>query len=102
MLGTKNDPDLLVSVAANFDPCDFDFDVINGRWNGHFHNGYITIKGAPGGDYTSLDKREIICDNWDRLRGDYETVFENFDDENYVAPKAKYVPMDDLDDDIPF
>ena len=102
MLGIQNIPGWLVSVDANFDPCDFDFEVINGRWEGHFYNGYVTVKGAPSGEFTSLVKKEIICDNQDRLRGDYETVFENFHDENYVAPANKYIPMDDFDDDIPF
>lgn len=102
MLGKGNEPGLLVMVNNEFDRNDFDFYVLNGCWDGHFHNGYITVKGAPGGDETSLNKREIICDNQDRLRGDYMDVFENFDNVNYVAPIKEYPKFDDLDDDIPF
>lgn len=104
MLGIDGEPSLLVNVNNNFDRNDFDFEVINGYWKGHFYNGYITIKGCPGGDETSLVKREIICDNQDRLRGEYEEVFYNFDNVNYVAPLPKPVPddFDDYDDDIPF
>jgi hypothetical protein len=45
-----------------------------------------------------------LCDNPDRLRGDYNTVFENFDNIDYVAskPKHKRVVFYEMDDDIPF
>lgn len=103
MLGNGKNPSLLVSVKNDYDPNDFDFEVINGGWRGHFHNGYTTVCRAPGGAFSSLNKREIICDNQDRLRGEYQTVFEYFSDENYVAPLPKPIPMDEFfDDDIPF
>lgn len=76
--------------------------VVNGCWEGKFINGYITVKDAPSGSFSSLDKLEILCDNQDRLRGDYDEVFYNFDNPNYVAPKRKEVSFSDFDDDIPF
>ena len=107
MIGYGNTPSLLVSVADDYNPTNFKFRVVNGAWEGEFINGNISIFGPPGGDYTSLDKAEIICDNQDRLRSiphyDYQTVFNNFGNPDYVAPKpTKYIDMSDLDDDIPF
>ena len=102
MLGNKDCPSLLIELEQEMSPTHFDFWVVNGAWRGVFTNGYITILGCPGGDYSSLEKTEILCDNPDRLRGDYNTVFENFDNIDYVAPKHKQVVFDDMDDDIPF
>jgi hypothetical protein len=102
MLGTKDRPSLLIELEQEMSPTHFDFWVVNGAWYGVFTNGYITILGCPGGDYTSLEKTEILCDNQDRLRGDYDTVFANFDNVDYVAPVPKRVVFDDMDDDIPF
>lgn len=102
MLGTKDCPSLLIELEQEMSPTHFDFWVVNGAWHGVFTNGYITILGCPGGDYSSLEKTEILCDNPDRLRGDYNTVFENFDNIDYVAPKHKQVVFRDMDDDIPF
>ena len=102
MLGTKDCPSLLIELEQEMSPTHFDFWVVNGAWRGVFTNGYITILGCPGGDYSSLEKTEILCDNQDRLRGGYNTVFENFDNIDYVAPKHKQVVFDDMDDDIPF
>jgi hypothetical protein len=102
MLGTKDNPSLLVNLEQEKSPTEFDFWVVNGLWRGVFTNGYITILGSPSGNFSSLEKSEIICDNQDRLRGDYNTVFANFDNVNYVAPVLKRVVFDDMDDDIPF
>jgi hypothetical protein len=102
MLGTKNQPSLLVDVQQEKSPTEFDFWVVNGAWQGVFTNGYITVLGCPTGDFSSLEKTEILCDNPDRLRGDYNAVFENFDNVDYVAPVPKRVVFDDMDDDIPF
>lgn len=101
MLGTPNNPSLLVSVQEEHVDGSFDFHVVNGNWAGAYYtNGYISID-APSGFYTSLDKVEILTSNQDRLRGSYNDVFANFHDVNYVAPNyEKYVAMDD--DDIPF
>lgn len=105
MLGTEGNPSLLVSVADNYDPTNFGFEVINGAWEGHFTNGHISILGGYGYGplpYTNLDTIEILCRAPDRLRGNYQEVFNNFDNPNYAAPKSKYTQDDFDDDDIPF
>lgn len=108
MLGYNNKPSLLVDVKEDYDPTHFDFWVVNGAWEGTYYNGYVTVKKCPTGDYSSLDKVEILCDNPDRLRssyihGGYQEVFNNFDNPNYVAPKVeKYYTPVWADDDIPF
>lgn len=110
MLGTPGNPSLLVSVDDNYDPTTFKFSVINGQWDGVFTNGHVTVLGIPGGgDYSDLGITEILTDNQDRLRcdftvfGDYNTVFDNFDNPNYVAPEYKqHANFDNMDDDIPF
>jgi hypothetical protein len=103
MLGVSGYPSLLVDVT-NFDNQDnFDFYVINGAWDGKFQNGYITVLGAPDGDFSDhLTHHTILTQNQDRLRGDYQTVFNNFDNENFVAPQYSQVTFADMDDDIPF
>ena len=105
MLGTEGNPSLLVSVADNYDPTNFKFDVINGAWEGHFTNGHVSVLGGYGYSpppFSSLDTVGILTDNQDRLRGEYKEVFNNFDNPNYVAPAYKYVANDFEDDDIPF
>lgn len=107
MLGFNGKPSLLVNVKQEHSPAHFEFEVINGRWDGTYTDGYITVH-HPWEPFSSLDKMEILCDNQDRLRSSsnwdrgYETVFENFNNPNYVAPKPKPVVFDDMDDDIPF
>ena len=101
MIGCEERPVLLVDVDTNHDPNDFDFYVINGNWDGHYRNGFISVFGCPSGDFTSLEKYKILTDNRHRLRGDYKTVFSNFDNEAYIAPS--YVEChQSIDDDIPF
>jgi hypothetical protein len=102
MLGTKDSPSLLIELEQEMSPAHFDFWVVNGAWQGVFTNGYITVLDCPSGDFSSLEKTEILCDNPDRLRGDYNTVFANFDNVDYVAPMPKRVVFDYMDDDIPF
>lgn len=107
MLGTKERPSLLVDVGQEYSPTHFDFRVVNGQWNGTYYNGYVTVIDCPSGDYSSLDKVEILCDNQDRLRSvpwyEYQEVFNNFHDETYVAPKPAPVKYPaSWDDDIPF
>jgi hypothetical protein len=111
ILGTKDNPRLLVEVHQEYSPTHFEFWVINGAWEGTFYNGYITIYGCPSGDFSSLDQVEILTDNQDRLRTTgwhddpergYQSVFDNFHNPNYVAPKPKPVIFEDMDDDIPF
>ncbi len=104
MLGTKDKPSLLVEIKQEYTPTHFDFHVVNGQWEGTFYNGYVTVH-HPWNPHSSLDKVEILCDNQDRLRSvpsyDYQEVFNNFDNPNYVAPKQVALPAD-WDDDIPF
>jgi hypothetical protein len=108
MLGNNSTPSLLVEVQDNYNPKQFDFFVINGYWYGKFTAGHITVLDCPSGSFSDLGLTEIICDNQDRLRcesnSDYETVFSNFSNVNYIAPKQnlKKVSFDDMDDDIPF
>lgn len=112
MLGTEGNPNLLVDADIQYgDYNDFDFFVVNGAWHGHFTNGHISInydlaqnmwhERCGPSPWTSLDTMEILTDNQDRLRGEYQEVFNNFNNPDYVAPAYKYVP-DDFDDDIPF
>jgi len=106
MLGTAERPSLLVNVGQEYSPTHFDFWVVNGAWDGTYYNGYVTVH-HPYNPHSSLDKVEILCNNQDRLRssdwnGEYQEVFNNFHDENYVAPKRKPVVFADMDDDIPF
>lgn len=102
MLGTPDCPSLLVELEQEKSPTEFDFWVVNGAWYGTFINGHITVWDPPSGDFSSLEKIEVLTDNPDRLRGDYNDVFNNFGDPDYVAPKSKVVRFDDMDDDIPF
>lgn len=108
MLGTAERPSLLVDVDEDYDPTHFKFYVINGGWEGTFYNGYVTVH-HPWNPHSSLDKVEILTDNQDRLRcgqrgssNDYNDVFENFDNPDYVAPLYTYNREFLEDDDIPF
>jgi hypothetical protein len=84
MLGSKGRAHLLVSVADDFHRGDFKFEVENGDWSGRFVLGAILI-----GERMSHGDVEILCDNQDRLRGDYKEVFANYDNPNYIAPTYK-------------
>lgn len=105
MLGTNNHPSLLVEVKELRDQYDFDFYVINGGWEGTFYNNRITVW-SPYEPWTDLEEVEILTQNQDRLRCqnvDYEEVFSNFSNPNYVAPKLPFQDVPDTwDDDIPF
>jgi len=102
MLGTVERPSLLVDIEQEKSSSEFDFWVVNGAWHGTFTNGHITVWDPPTGSWSKLDIDEILCYNQDRLRGDYQEVFNNFDNPNYVAPKREPVVFHDMDDDIPF
>lgn len=103
MLGTKDQPSLLVDVEQEKSPTEFDFWVVNGAWNGTYTNGHITVWNPPSGSWSSLEIDEILSDNQDRLRGDYNDVFNSFDNPAYVAPMPKQsVLPSDWDDDIAF
>lgn len=106
MLGRNSEPYLLVGVqnlpaSGEYDPNNFKFYVVNGCWEGQYQGGFITIFGAPSGNFSSLDPVEILCSDQKRLRGEYNEVFANFDNPDYVGPEPKPVP-EWLDDDIPF
>ena len=101
MLGTKDQPSLLIELEQEMSSTHFDFWVVNGAWAGTFYNGYVTIW-HPDRPWTNLDMTDILSDNQDRLRGDYQEVFDNFDNPNYVAPRREPMVFDDMDDDIPF
>jgi hypothetical protein len=101
MLGTKDQPSLLVDIQQEHSTNHFEFWVVNGAWEGTYTNGYITIH-HPWNPHSSLEKVEILSDNQDRLRGEYQDVFDNFRNPNYVAPKREPVMFHDMDDDIPF
>ena len=102
MLGTVERPSLLVDIEQEKSSSEFDFWVVNGAWHGTFTNGHITVWDPPTGSWSKLDIDEILCDNQDRLRGDYQEVFNNFDNPDYVAPKREPVVFHDMYDDIPF
>ena len=101
MLGTLDQPSLLIDIEQEKSPTEFEFYVVNGAWAGTFYNGYVTIW-HPDRPWTNLDKTEILCNNQDRLRGDYQEVFNNFGNPDYVAPQREVVWFDATDDDIPF
>lgn len=106
MLGTKERPSLLVEIVQEYTPTHFEFWVVNGAWKGTYNNGHVTVW-RPWEPWSDLSKIEILSDNQDRLRSvpcyDYQVVFNNFDNPDYVAPKPKKVERPaDWDDDIPF
>ena len=101
MLGTKDQPSLLVNIHQEHSPTNFEFWVVNGAWEGTFKDGYITVH-HPWNPHSSLEKVEILSNNQDRLRGEYQEVFDNFHNPDYVAPKREPVVFLDIDDDIPF
>lgn len=106
MLGYSNDiPSLLVTVRNDFNPFNFEFYVINGAWEGTFTNGEIRVKDKYDNKPVGYDVK-ILTEEQDRLRGndvhDYQTVFNNFHNSNYVGPEFKKVQIDDWNDDIPF
>lgn len=100
MLGNENGfPRLLVSLGKYIDDKNFSFDVINGGWEGQIKDGHLIV------DHDNEDHGiiQILCKDQDRLRGNYNDVFNNFHDVNYVAPKEEPISYPaDFDDDIPF
>jgi hypothetical protein len=102
MIGTKERPSLLVELEQEHSLTHFEFWVINGAWHGTYTNEYITIW-HPDRPWTNLEKMEILTNNQDRLRGNYQDVFDNFGNPDYVAPKPEKVVLPACwDDDIPF
>ena len=99
MLGWKDKPSLLVDIEKQYGPEHFDFWVVNGNWTGTYDNGKVTVHRYP--DNSPTESMSILCEDPDRLRGDYTDVFMNFHNPDYVAPMPKALPAD-WDDDIPF
>ena len=96
MLGHDQTPILLVEVTKSYSDTHFEFDVVNGAWPGTYQDGLVTVTHTQ-----ETHPCEIICRDQNRLRGDYQTVLENFNDPSYVAPPDYF--QDELeDDDIPF
>lgn len=102
MLGRNNKPELLVSVTKyiDSDPHVFEFYVVNGAWKGRYERGTVVVFLNSKHEQSEVNNVDIMCCNQDRLRGDYQTVFENYDNVNYCAPKFE-IP-DSWKDDIPF
>jgi len=104
MLNTADgDPSLLVEVDDNYNPMDFKFWVVNGAWTGKFVNGDMTVDRHYDGAVVCRGMT-ISCDTQSRLHGDYQVVFDNYDNVDYAAPEPEYNKTDftDMDDDIPF
>ena len=101
MIGVDEEPVLLVSVGQKFSEVFFEFICVNGAWSGTFDNGRITVRGCPLGDFTVVEKYTVLCRDQSRLTGDYNEVFNNFGDVNYVSPAFR--ETDDPEEDwIPF
>jgi hypothetical protein len=92
------EPNLLVTITKEHASDHFDFRVVNGAWDGAFNRGRITVWSPEA--FSLIEYRaNIICDNQDRLRGDYDAVFANFHDVGWVAPDYSKSIDDDC---IPF
>lgn len=102
MIGLDSIPSLLVDIEQHHSPDHFDFLVVNGDWYGTFINGNVTVHDCPSGDYTSLGDWKVLSTDSNRLCGNYQSVFDNWHNPNYVAPTQleQYPPS--WDDDIPF
>jgi hypothetical protein len=95
MLGNER-PELLVDVIGEFKKNYFRFHVINGMWTGEFQNGDIIIDAYP--EYATVHYK-ILCMDQNRLScqlADYQTVFDNFHDPNWIAPKFQQ-KIEDID-----
>ena len=101
MLGTNDNPSLLVNVEQEYAPDHFEFWVVNGAWAGTFYQGKITVWHSDS-PWTDLVNLGVLSQDQDRLRGDYQPVFDNWSNPNWSAPKDQPVEHLDWDDDIPF
>ncbi len=97
MIGIGSSAELLVDVVDNYNPVNFNFYVVNGNWEGFFIAGEVYYSDRIGCIGTNY---QILTSNQDRLRGDYNTVFNNFDNINYIAPHYKKYTL--YEDNIPF
>ena len=101
MLGPNDTPSLLVNVEQEYALDHFEFWVVNGAWAGTFYQGKITVW-HPDSPWTDLVNLGVLSQDQDRLRGDYQPVFDNWSNPNWRAPKHQPVEHLDWDDDIPF
>jgi hypothetical protein len=107
MLGKQGCPELLVEVDEKHTHNwvshrrHFAFWVVNGAWKGTFTDGVVEVFTPYSKEASLVSGVEVLTDNQDRLRGDYQTVFENFDNPDYVAPHYPSFKTRDHDD-IPF
>jgi hypothetical protein len=101
MLGPDDTPSLLVNVEQEYAPDHFEFWVVNGAWPGTFYQGKITVW-HPDSPWTDLVNLSVLSQDQDRLRGDYQLVFDNWSDPNWSAPKPQQQEYPDWDDDIAF
>lgn len=93
MLGVNNEPILLVRVNEGFDPNNFDFYVNNGAWEGTFNGGDVAVHGCATPAVTNVS---ILSQNQDRLRGNYQTVFDNWENVDYKSPSYDSLEYDDV------
>ena len=108
MLGRNNTPELLADVDER-DTKNwvshrkyFRFWVVNGAWEGAFTDGVVEVFTPYHKEALLISGVSVLSDNQDRLRGDYQTVFANFDNTDYVAPKSTFEIPASWEDDIPF
>lgn len=101
MLGPNDTPSLLVNVEQEYAPDHFEFWVVNGAWAGTFYQGKITVW-HPNNPWSDLVDLHILTQDQDRLRGDYQAVFNNWANPLWCAPLAQPVEHPAWDDDIPF
>ena len=102
MLGHNGLPWLLVTTSSPTHDT-FEFDVINGAWDGSFDNGTVTVHKTG---YV-VQGCVVLCDDQLRLQSEsgweYQVVFDNFDNPDYVGkPMPATVSSMDWDDDVPF
>ena len=99
MLGDIMGTNLLVSVDDNYSPEEFSFYVINEDWKGKFQLGIITVDNHD----TISHGNKILTDNQNRLGGEYQDVFDNFHNVDYIAPpNMTFNYPESWNDDIPF
>ena len=102
MIGVGGKPSLLVFRGKDVEG-GFVIRVVNGGWDGVFVYtssetvGYITM----GKDHPPTGEVHILCTDEKRLRGDYQDVFDNYEDPTYVGPEPIPLPAC-WDDDIAF
>ena len=76
MLGYNDKPHLLVEVNSFYNPDDFTFNVINGAWRGRVVNGMLYVENETEVSH----KITIMSDDQAKLKGDYNDVFNRFED----------------------